>query len=44
MCPKYHIKSVCFGNCPDKESHVEKEKLSKEKKDKMVAWKKSKRA
>jgi hypothetical protein len=43
MCPKYHIRLVCFDECPDKESHVGKDKVSKEKKDEMVACKKSKR-
>jgi hypothetical protein len=37
MRPKYHIRLVCFNDCPDKESHVRKDKVSKEKKDEMVA-------
>jgi hypothetical protein len=44
MCPKYHIRLVCFDDCLDKESHVGKDKVSKEIKDEMVAWTKSKRA
>ena len=42
MCPKYHIKEICFDDCNDAASHVPKSEVPAEKKKEMKVWKDSK--
>jgi hypothetical protein len=44
MCPKWHIRGLCFDDCNDVKSHVPKGEVSAKKRKEMQAWKKAKTA